>query len=432
MAGLRLALGLAGGRPGTRRHPLVVIVPSLSIIVLVYNIYLLGQPNLLLLALLLGAFACLRLGRQVAAGALVATAAAIKAFPILVLGYLVYRRMWTASAATVAVLAAWLLIAPLPFRTPAQAVDDLVVWSRGCSSPTTPTGSPSARSGRTATRTSRSWPCASPAARRAGRWRVGPVERARGYTGRAATKGAAAHRPVDRSPDLPEAACPASRSSARPRGGEVSLAIAPVVSAGNGARAAERPRRWDDAPGGAESALRTAWRVNLVDWSFRSVTAITTWRRSLALSLFVVAVLPRRARRTRETDALEFALVTLLDRDVFAALVQLRLCLADLSRDTGPAPRLERAGRGTVAPSQARLDHHRLLVSRAGLAHAPACAGVWKPVFTGAFLVFGLGMLLWSEGRRQPEQAGAALSRFAHRDHLGECFRDDALPAGVV
>ena len=48
-------------RPGARRHPLVVIVPSLSIIVLVHNIYLLGQPNLLLLALLLGAFACLQL-----------------------------------------------------------------------------------------------------------------------------------------------------------------------------------------------------------------------------------------------------------------------------------------------------------------------------------------------------------------------------------
>ena len=95
-----------------------MIVPSLSIIVLVHNIYLLGQPNLLLLALLLGAFACLQHGRPVAAGVLVATAAAIKAFPIMALGYLIYRRMWAASAATVAVLAAWLLIAPLPFRTP--------------------------------------------------------------------------------------------------------------------------------------------------------------------------------------------------------------------------------------------------------------------------------------------------------------------------
>ena len=117
--------------PGGRRYPLVVIVPTLSVIVLIHNIYLLGQPNLMLLALLLGAFACLRLGREVAAGALVATAAAVKAFPILVLAYLVYRRMWKASIATVAVLAAWLLIAPLPFRTPAQAVDDLSVWTRG-------------------------------------------------------------------------------------------------------------------------------------------------------------------------------------------------------------------------------------------------------------------------------------------------------------
>ena len=130
IACIGLSAWLAAG-PGGRRHPLVVIVPTLSVIVLIHNIYLLGQPNLLLLALLLGAFACLRLGRQVAAGALVATAAAIKAFPILVLGYLVYRRMWKASFATVAALAAWLLIAPLPFRTPAQAVDDLSVWARG-------------------------------------------------------------------------------------------------------------------------------------------------------------------------------------------------------------------------------------------------------------------------------------------------------------
>ena len=80
---------------------------------------------------MLGSFACLRTRRPIGAGALLATAAAIKAFPILALGYLIYRRMWCASAATVAVLAAWLLIAPLAFRTPAQAVDDVVVWSKG-------------------------------------------------------------------------------------------------------------------------------------------------------------------------------------------------------------------------------------------------------------------------------------------------------------
>ena len=130
LASIALSVWLAV-KPGERRHPLVVILPSLAIIVLVHNVYLLGQPNLLLLALLLGAFACLQRGHQFGAGALVATAAAIKAFPIMALGYLIYRRMWAASAATVAVLAAWLLIAPLPFRTPAQAVDDVVVWSKG-------------------------------------------------------------------------------------------------------------------------------------------------------------------------------------------------------------------------------------------------------------------------------------------------------------
>ena len=103
-----------------------MILPSLCIIVLVYNVYLLGQPNLILLALLLGSFACLRLGRPISAGALVATAAAIKAFPILALGYLIYRRMWTASTATVAVLAAWLLPRYLSAHQPRRST----IWSR--------------------------------------------------------------------------------------------------------------------------------------------------------------------------------------------------------------------------------------------------------------------------------------------------------------
>ena len=62
---------------------------------------------------------------------------------------------------------------------------------------------------------------------------------------------------------------------------------------------------------GAEPALRAAWRVNLLDLDFRTVTAITL-AAMLGLCLFVAAVMPARQRRTRETDALEFALVTLL------------------------------------------------------------------------------------------------------------------------
>ena len=98
-------------------------------------------------------------GTAEGAGALLATAAAIKAFPILALGYLIYRRMWTASVATVAVLAAWLLLAPLPFRTPAQAVDDLVVWSQGMLLKYNTHGIAQHPFGLSATKTSRSWRC---------------------------------------------------------------------------------------------------------------------------------------------------------------------------------------------------------------------------------------------------------------------------------
>src|SRR5262249_4419512 len=78
-----------------------------------------------------------------------------------------------------------------------------------------------------------------------------------------------------------------------------------------GLPAADRGPRWDDALQGAEPALRAAWKVNLVNLDFRAVTAVTLVG-MLGLCLFVAAVLPVEDRRTRETDALEFALVTLL------------------------------------------------------------------------------------------------------------------------
>ena len=61
----------------------------------------------------------------------------------------------------------------------------------------------------------------------------------------------------------------------------------------------------------AESALRNAWRVNIADLNFRTVTVVTV-AVMLAICLFVVAVLPAKNRQTPQTDAIEFALVTLL------------------------------------------------------------------------------------------------------------------------
>ncbi|MFI5143178.1 MAG: glycosyltransferase 87 family protein, partial [Thermoanaerobaculales bacterium] len=66
----------------TRQHPLLTLLPSLAMIFWIWDTYLLGQPALVLLALMLGAAACLRLGRPAFAGVMVGTAAAIKAFPI--------------------------------------------------------------------------------------------------------------------------------------------------------------------------------------------------------------------------------------------------------------------------------------------------------------------------------------------------------------
>src|SRR6476660_10187158 len=71
-------------------------VPSLLVIVYIWSSYHLGQPNLVLLALMLCGFVALRAEREIIAGGLIAIAAAIKAFRVIAIVYLLYRRYWTA------------------------------------------------------------------------------------------------------------------------------------------------------------------------------------------------------------------------------------------------------------------------------------------------------------------------------------------------
>jgi hypothetical protein len=112
-------------------HPALYFWPSLAVIPLVYNTYLLGQPALVLLALLLGCFALLDRNKPFAAGLLLAAAAAIKAYPILAAGYLIYRRQWLALAGlTCGLLAAFFLL-PLALRSPVQVQSDFVTWTHG-------------------------------------------------------------------------------------------------------------------------------------------------------------------------------------------------------------------------------------------------------------------------------------------------------------
>jgi hypothetical protein len=118
-----------GGR--ARGHLLLCLIPNLIIGALVWGNFLLGQPSLVLLALMLGAFISLRRKLNILAGVLIAIAAAIKAFPVIAIVYLVYRRYWTAAATLLLTLAFLLIIFPIPFRGYELARQDLQRWSNG-------------------------------------------------------------------------------------------------------------------------------------------------------------------------------------------------------------------------------------------------------------------------------------------------------------
>src|SRR4051812_7361239 len=114
-----------------RGHLLVYLIPSLVMGAHVWGNFLLGQPSLVLLALMLGAFVALQRKSDVVAGLCVAFAAAIKAFPAIAIVYLVYRRYWKAAAAMTIASTFLLVVLPIPFRGYAAAKQDVERWSTG-------------------------------------------------------------------------------------------------------------------------------------------------------------------------------------------------------------------------------------------------------------------------------------------------------------
>jgi hypothetical protein len=173
----------------------------------------------------------------------------------------------------------WLLVVPLPFRTPAQAVEDLARWSRGMIFTYNAKG--------IAQRPFRSF----------------------SYKNQSIM--AMAHRllrdvPADGEKVLSEHL--ERRLAGRPQPGMLadgSIDLAAMLTA------PPRTAGWDDHFAEVQPALAQAWRVNLVSLDFPVVTGLTLIAMS-ALSLFVVVVWPPRDRRTSQTDAIEFAHVTLL------------------------------------------------------------------------------------------------------------------------
>jgi hypothetical protein len=278
MLSVRLATGRAKGG-----GPLLYLVPSLVIVALIHNTYLLGQPNLTLLTLLLAAFLCLQKGRDVSAGVLVATGAAIKAFPLLALGYLVYRRKWKASAATVVALAAWLLVAPLPFRTPVQAVRDVNVWAGGMLFTYN---------------------------------KQGIAQRPfRSYSYKNQSIMAMAHRLLRDVPADGEAVL-SKRIAAYRRDAKIGESDGVKH---DGSFDLKRMLTSDDrdaagvaaALEGVDDDLKKAWRVNVASLDFRAVTLATLGGMAI-LGFYTLAVLPKGRERTPRSDALEFSLITLL------------------------------------------------------------------------------------------------------------------------
>lgn len=117
----------AGRTPG----PWLFALPSFVTITFIFDMYDLGQPNLLLLALMLYGFWLLREARPWFAGSMFALAAAIKVFPVAVLPYLVWRRQWKAVASMLVFLVLLLFVLPAPIRGFEHNFTELKTWYRG-------------------------------------------------------------------------------------------------------------------------------------------------------------------------------------------------------------------------------------------------------------------------------------------------------------
>ena len=97
----------------------------------VFDMFDLGQPNLVLLALMMYGFWSLQQQRSWMAGSMFALATALKMFPIAVFPYLVWRKQWTALASMAIFLIVFLFVAPAPVRGFQHNITELKTWYQG-------------------------------------------------------------------------------------------------------------------------------------------------------------------------------------------------------------------------------------------------------------------------------------------------------------
>jgi hypothetical protein len=104
-------------------------LPSIALITFIFDMYDLGQPNLLLLSIMLLGFWTIQNKRPWIAGGLFALATAIKVFPLAVLPYLLWRRQWAASVSMIVFTLLFLYVVPAPFRGFERNAAEMQTWS---------------------------------------------------------------------------------------------------------------------------------------------------------------------------------------------------------------------------------------------------------------------------------------------------------------
>ena len=117
----------SGQSPG----PWLFALPGFATVTFVADTFDLGQPNLMLLAMMLFGFWLLQHERPWKAGCMFALAAAIKVFPVAVFPYLVWRRRWASAASMVVFVGVFLFLVPAPARGFQHNVAELTNWFQG-------------------------------------------------------------------------------------------------------------------------------------------------------------------------------------------------------------------------------------------------------------------------------------------------------------
>ena len=112
-------------------EPWLAALPAIVTVTFVFDMFDLGQPNLILLAMMLFGFWLLQHDRPWASGGMFALATAIKVFPVAVFPYLLWRRHWASAASMVVFLGVLLFVVPAPVRGFQHNVAELKTWYRG-------------------------------------------------------------------------------------------------------------------------------------------------------------------------------------------------------------------------------------------------------------------------------------------------------------